>query len=400
MNSMSSAAGEGETSFEGKPAMGRSRSGARTKLSNGFSSDQPPINLFMNSEKNGKGEQKENDDEDAQCATKDIPKTSSSATPETKESPPRVSENGTEQPSKSQAEQAAKLDIKLSPEIILFMKSVCLRHPNSRTQADMTLLKMIVDFNPQLRESDKPLIWFRMQKSLTQMAVKVQEEMAELQRQREAAAAAQAAAQAAATAQAAAASAAAVAAQRAAFAAANAQRQQFFEQFKRQQAEMARHREQMARDREMREQNYNKQLYNAVHRASSLTNLRPEPDANRQSPQPQSRQILSGEQWDNLRQSILQQIGLNDKDAPTLVRFIYRNFPPKGKIRINEEAIAQMPQLQRKFDPDSKKKLKMMLLKVIQDYHPDKVNEEHGEKWKTISEDIVKRVNKYHDALK
>ena len=76
----------------------------------------------MTSEKKGEGEQNENDEEDAQCATKDIPKTSSSATPEAKESPPRVSENGTEQPSKTQAEQAAKLDIKLSPEIILFMK--------------------------------------------------------------------------------------------------------------------------------------------------------------------------------------------------------------------------------------------------------------------------------------
>ena len=42
----------------------------------------------------------------------------------------------------------------------------------------------------------------------------------------------------------------------------------------------------------------------------------------------------------------------------------------------------------------------MILLKVIQDYHPDKVNEEHGEKWKTVSEDIVKRVTKYYENLK
>ena len=161
---------------------------------------------------------------------------------------------------------------------------------------------------------------------------------------------------------------------------------------------MARQRDQMVRNRELQEQNYNKQLYNAVHRASSLTNIKTDPEDNRLTPQPQ--QAISEEQWDNLRQSILQQIGLNDKDAATLVKFIYKNFPPKGKIRINDEAIAQIPLLQRKFDPDSKKKLKMFLLKVIQDYHPDKVNEEHGEKWKTISEDIVKRVTKYYENLK
>ena len=49
MNSRSSAAGEGETSFEGKPVMGRSRSGARTKLSNGLSSDQPPVSIHQQS---------------------------------------------------------------------------------------------------------------------------------------------------------------------------------------------------------------------------------------------------------------------------------------------------------------------------------------------------------------
>ena len=67
-----------------------------------------------------------------------------------------------------------------------------------------------------------------MQKSLAQMAVKIQEEMLELKRQREAALAAQAAA-------AAAAQAAAAAAARAAFAAGAAQRQQMFEQMKMQQ---------------------------------------------------------------------------------------------------------------------------------------------------------------------
>ena len=109
---------------------------------------------------------------------------------------------------------------------------------------------------------------------------------------------------------------------------------------------------------------------------------------------------MSDAQWDSLRQSILNQIGQNDKDAGTLVRFIYKNFPPKGKIRIGDDAISQIMQLQRKYDQDSKKKLKMFLLKVIQDYHPDKVHEELGVKWKTISEDIVKRVTKYYESLK
>jgi len=405
MNSKQSGAGESETTPEGKPMMGRSRASARTKT-NGVLKDQPPINLFMSSDKKGKPAQNENvDASEDPSPSEEVPKAPSSTSPEKKGPMPEVSssQSGSTQPEASKADLAGKLDIKLSPEIIIFMKSVCLRQQNSRIQADMTLLQMMMDFNPQLRESDKPLVWIRMQRSLTQMAVKVKEEMDELHRQRVAAhaqAQAQAHAQAQLRAQQEAAYAAQVQAQqRAAFAAANAQRQHFAEQLKRQQADMARQRTQMARNRELQEQNYNKQLYNAVHRASSLTNIQPEPEANnRVSPQPQ--QAMSDEQWDNLRQSILQQISLNDKEAATLVKFIYKNFPPKGKIRINDEAIAQIPQLQRKFDPDSKKKLKMILLKVIQDYHPDKVNEEHGEKWKTVSEDIVKRVTKYYENLK
>ena len=174
------------------------------------------------------------------------------------------------------------------------------------------------------------------------------------------------------------------------------------------QAEVARRREQMARERELRERNYNQQLYNAVHNvSSSASQSSPQQQQPREQQQQQSplqlqqqQQPMSDAQWDSLRQSILNQIGQNDKDAGTLVRFIYKNFPPKGKIRIGDDAISQIMQLQRKYDQDSKKKLKMFLLKVIQDYHPDKVHEELGVKWKTISEDIVKRVTKYYESLK
>jgi len=48
-----------------------------------------------------------------------------------------------------------------------------------RMQADMTLLKMIQDFNPHLK-GQEPLIWLRMQKSLAAMALQVQQEMLEM----------------------------------------------------------------------------------------------------------------------------------------------------------------------------------------------------------------------------
>ena len=44
--------------------------------------------------------------------------------------------------------------------------------------------------------------------------------------------------------------------------------------------------------------------------------------------------------------------------------------------------------------------LKHLLLKVIQDYHPDKVADHHGEQWKLVSEEISKRLNRYFGELK
>ena len=160
-------------------------------------------------------------------------------------------------------------------------------------------------------------------------------------------------------------------------------------------------RENERRERERREQMFNQQLYDTVHSVSSATNLVSNAQQQESSPNRAEQQTMTEAQWDNLRQTVLRQIGINDKDAATLVRFIYKNFPPKGKIRVTDEAIDQMAQLQlRSHEPDSKKKLKMLLLKVIQDYHPDKVNEELGDKWKTISEEIAKRVTKYYEGLK
>ena len=167
----------------------------------------------------------------------------------------------------------------------------------------------------------------------------------------------------------------------------------------RQSAQRAREREKRERERlerEIRERNYNQQLYNQVHSVSSATNQQQQSQPGAPSP---SRPNAAGE-WEVLRQTVLRQISVNDKDSASLVKYIYSNFPPKGKIRITQESIAQIGQLQRSVDPNSRKKLKMFLLKVIQDYHPDKVDEELGEKWKTISEDIVKRVTRYYEALK
>jgi len=151
-----------------------------------------------------------------------------------------------------------------------------------------------------------------------------------------------------------------------------------------QEAEAARRREQVAREREQRDRYYNQNLYNAVHGAG--------PNA--------SELQMNASQFGEVRGKILTEIGLKDSDAATLVRFIYANYPPKGKIRTTADSIAQIQNLQRQRDPDSKKRLKMLLLKVIQDYHPDKVGHELTTNWKTISEDIVKRVTKYYEGLK
>ena len=166
-------------------------------------------------------------------------------------------------------------------------------------------------------------------------------------------------------------------------------------------------RERELRERESRERSYNQQLYNKVHSVSSATNQSAQQQQQQQQPQqpqsqPSTTQPQSGadDDWEALRQMVLKQISLNDQDSASLVKFIYTNFPPKGKIRVTNDSIAQIAQLQRSADPSLRKKLKMLLLKVIQDYHPDKVDEELGVKWKTISEDIVKRVTKYYEALK
>ena len=51
-------------------------------------------------------------------------------------------------------------------------------------------------------------------------------------------------------------------------------------------------------------------------------------------------------------------------------------------------------------DANSPQQVKHLLLKVIQDYHPDKVADDHGEQWKLVSEEISKRLNKYFGELK
>ena len=83
------------------------------------------INLFMSSDKKVKDEQNENDNAiDDRSASKDVPKAPSSSSPETKRTTTEMpsSNSGCEQPDKSKMDQAAKLDINLSPEIIIFMK--------------------------------------------------------------------------------------------------------------------------------------------------------------------------------------------------------------------------------------------------------------------------------------
>ena len=66
-----------------------------------------------------------------------------------------------------------------------------------------------------------------------------------------------------------------------------------------------------------------------------------------------------------------QEINRNDQNAGALLRFVYTYYPPKGKIRFGDDEMKKFFEMQHK--PDQRKKVKHLLLKVIQDYHPDKV---------------------------
>ena len=68
--------------------------------------------------------------------------------------------------------------------------------------------------------------------------------------------------------------------------------------------------------------------------------------------------------------------------------------------RFGDEEMAKFRSLAAARTPEAKKKIKHLLLKVIQDYHPDKVADHHGEQWKLVSEEISKRLNKYFGELK
>ena len=68
---------------------------------------------------------------------------------------------------------------------------------------------------------------------------------------------------------------------------------------------------------------------------------------------------------------LLQEINRNDQNAGALLRFVYTYYPPKGKIRFGDDEMKKFFEMQHK--PDQRKKVKHLLLKVIQDYHPDKV---------------------------
>lgn len=104
--------------------------------------------------------------------------------------------------------------------------------------------------------------------------------------------------------------------------------------------------------------------------------------------------------WETLRSAIIKQIDAKDHSLQMLIPFVYANYPPKDKRRFGEEEMAKFQSLVMDKRPEAKKKVKHLLLKVIQDYHPDKVDADHGEQWKLVSEEISKRLNKYFGELK
>jgi len=253
-------------------------------------------------------------------------------------------------------------NIQLNPQILQYMSFISRLQPTQRMQAQIMLMKMIFQHNPHLGKGDEGMVWQRMQQALRVHEAQIAAEA--LQKQQ--------------------------------------QQHYMLEQMRLRQIENAR----IAKEARDREKVYNETLYNMLRpdykddkggAAASSSSAAASSSASSSATKPSSSQ-QSQEDWDNVRSFIISEVNRNDQNAGGLLRFIYTYYPPKGKIRFGEEEMKKFLEMQHK--PDLKKKVKHLLLKVIQDYHPDKVEEAHGEKWKIISEEISKRVTKYYEQLK
>jgi len=230
----------------------------------------------------------------------------------------------------------------LNPQILQYMSFISRLQPSQRMHAQMMLMKMIFQHNPHLGKGDETLVWQRMQQALRVHEAQLAAE--QLQKQQ--------------------------------------QQQYIMEQMRMRQLESQR----MAKEAREREKVYNETLYNMLGADAGASTSSKSKDSN------------EAQDWDSVRSFIVQEINRNDQNAGALLRFVYQYYPPKGKIRFGEDEMKRFFEIQHKAD--MRKKVKHLLLKVIQDYHPDKVEEAHGEKWKIISEEISKRVTKYYEQMK
>ena len=74
--------------------------------------------------------------------------------------------------------------------------------------------------------------------------------------------------------------------------------------------------------------------------------------------------------------------GLEGESLESFIDFVFTQFPPKHRKKAVKPVIK-----------DGQEKKTLITLSAL--YHPDKVNEkEHGQKYKVLCEEIVKRINK------
>lgn len=85
----------------------------------------------------------------------------------------------------------------------------------------------------------------------------------------------------------------------------------------------------------------------------------------------------------------------NESSPHKLLKHVYKKHKPKvERQKLQEEDLKQLKKLEEEdrekpYDQARSKKKKMLLLKALQDYHPDK-NQEFGEEWVVLCEEISK----------
>ncbi|XP_031557583.1 uncharacterized protein LOC116294175 [Actinia tenebrosa] len=92
----------------------------------------------------------------------------------------------------------------------------------------------------------------------------------------------------------------------------------------------------------------------------------------------------------------LEDLKKNNTGKSEISIHVYNTYPPKNPkwVKPSEEDMAKWAKMEMK-------ELKKVLLKGINAYHPDKIDaEEHGEKWKTLCEEITKLLTAHYEFTK